>query len=468
MIIRNADTARTAFLLILLGVVLTCGGPVLAVQIDRTGDDSIDHQWWQLQFTVHVSSEDSFYVRLPYPYYKVAYKWSEYRTEEIAVDVEGSCGPIEYILYYYNPDYSNSGVWVKVMNPCEDNVVTLRVKQSADLHLPGISQPLTHQVHNNWMSGTSVVDVNNSAVAQALVQALDLPGDWHTGGHRAETEQVVNWLNKNVSWEEVDAYEPYPASWVLTQRRGNCDEWAHAACALMLKAGIPAKYVMVGAIPSSNATGMKFDDAGLHAPVAYWDGFGWILIDPRMTSGFTWISRVILGADQDETGVRIELAPDYLQYATSDEVYSYDSGSESGYLTTYPWRCTQYSWEILEHYEKLNDQGALSVEPRSDIIPIELTAVENESAPWIHDVLSNYPNPCNPGSFFNVKLRRPGRVQLDLFSIDGKLVANIWTGWMQSGRQTLYWDSRGVPSGIYVARLRCPLGTTARKIVVLK
>ena len=88
-------------LCILLAVVLPANG--ICIQIDFTGSDRIDGQSWQIEFTIlNINSEESFYVRLPYPNYTMNGRWSVYSTQKINVNVVGERGPVYYDEYIYN------------------------------------------------------------------------------------------------------------------------------------------------------------------------------------------------------------------------------------------------------------------------------------------------------------------------------------------------------------------------------
>jgi len=69
-------------------------------------------------------------------------------------------------------------------------------------------------------------------------------------------------------------------------------------------------------------------------------------------------------------------------------------------------------------------------------------------------VLQNRPNPFNPGTWIGFALPTPGRVQIRIFSIDGRLVKTLLDGERGSGYGQVLWDGRddqglGAPSGVY-------------------
>ncbi len=344
------------------------------------------------------------------------------------------------------------------------------VSQSAILNLPGLDYPMYHYTNNGWMDGSEIVDVYHYQIEEVLSEAQAMDDDWHVRGFWSEPEKIINWLNQNMTWDDDNRYEPWQASYVLNPsvRYGNCDEWAHAACALLLKAGIPARVAMVGGIDAFNATQLKFPQATSHLCVSYWDGFGWIMIDPQWSSGFTFISRVFLGADRDSKGVMISTYPDYIHNQIYNSKCSCESGYQYGCLQEECYRCPQYQWEILEHYEKRDENLLVGTEPQNCIIPSDVVSVEEETTQPHRLTFENYPNPFNPRTIFRFHIIEAGRVSIKIYSVDGKLLETVVDEEMSPGEKNLIWSSERISSGIYLARFESPSGESVRKLVILK
>jgi hypothetical protein len=448
--------------------VIIITSPVSARQLDYTGDDRSTGQTWRQELWIPTAGLDSFSVRLLYPNYTMVGRWASYRTDEIEITVQCyEVGTYWYELHHYNQGYSNQGVWLKVMYPPGDIWITYRIKQSVTLNLLGHNYALQHFTNNGWMNGTEFVDANSPVVASVLNEAKLLQGDWHQRAYWKEPEQIVNWMCEELTWEDTDAYTSKSASQTLTHRYGDCDDWAHAACALLIKAGIAARVVVVGALTSYNETIYSFPKVGMHVCLSYWDGFGWVMIDPSMSSGFTFISRVFLGADQDVDNLKIITDPEYLIYHVQGECFCED-GNQYGLLTCEGARCRSYWTDVLEHYELPNPQPLVGTEPRNCIIPNVVTAVE-EGVPdargaWI----VNYPNPFNPVTTFRFQVERERRVSLEIYSVDGRLVGKVVDEWMSPGEREVRWEARGLATGIYFACLRGAGVVETRKIVILK
>jgi hypothetical protein len=455
---------------ILIAALALSIGPGGTTELDYTGAENIIDQEWKLEFTLLSMGEETFSVRLPFPDYTYKGKWATYSTHKDSVYAVGECGPILYELYHYNQGYSNQGVWLKMIYcTCYENTVHLTVRQSAKLDLPGLDYPLTLHTNNPWMDGSNIVDVYSPIVENVLSEALALPGDWHQRGWRGVPEQIVNWMNENMSWSgSYQTHYPKSASQVLTERVGHCEEWAHAACALFLKAGIAAKVVMAGTLPTYNSTQFRFNEPDWHLCVAYWDGFGWILIDPYFSSGFSIVNRVILGADRDSWGLKIRTNPEYLLDHIANVDFDYTEGNYSGSLYEVQWRCTQYQRDILEHYEYAAGPPLEGFEPICNIVPNTPTEAEY-TCPEVSSIhFSNHPNPFNPVTTFSFIVNRPGTVRIDLFSVEGKYLETACEKYCDAGLNEISWHCASIPSGVYFARISTRSGTATRKVVILR
>jgi endonuclease I len=82
-----------------------------------------------------------------------------------------------------------------------------------------------------------------------------------------------------------------------------------------------------------------------------------------------------------------------------------------------------------------------------------------------------HPNPFNPATVIELVLARPGRVRVQVFAVDGRLVRTLLDAWRETGPVRLSWDGRGeapVASGSYFCRLQGTDGRDTRKLLLLK
>ncbi|HNR69388.1 MAG TPA: right-handed parallel beta-helix repeat-containing protein [bacterium] len=104
----------------------------------------------------------------------------------------------------------------------------------------------------------------------------------------------------------------------------------------------------------------------------------------------------------------------------------------------------------------------------------------DRQTPAQFDLLPNYPNPFNPTTAILFDLPRPARVELTVYSIDGKRVKSLENRNLQAGRHQRLWDGTDrngirVASGVYFYRLQAisidsqaPLYFCSKKMALTK
>lgn len=80
----------------------------------------------------------------------------------------------------------------------------------------------------------------------------------------------------------------------------------------------------------------------------------------------------------------------------------------------------------------------------------------------------NYPNPFNPGTTIEYELAKSDWVNLKIYDITGKEVANLVNAEMGAGLHRIYWSSDGLTAGIYCYTISVNGITQTKKLVLLK
>jgi hypothetical protein len=80
----------------------------------------------------------------------------------------------------------------------------------------------------------------------------------------------------------------------------------------------------------------------------------------------------------------------------------------------------------------------------------------------------NYPNPFNPDTKIGFRLSEKGFTSLKLYDVLGREVATLVSEIMTAGHHEVSWNARGLPSGVYFARLFSDEYSGTRKLVLLK
>ncbi len=94
-------------------------------------------------------------------------------------------------------------------------------------------------------------------------------------------------------------------------------------------------------------------------------------------------------------------------------------------------------------------------------------------APLRTELLANVPNPFNPSTELSFMLAQPGSVRLQIYSVQGRLVATLVNGELAAGRHDVTWrglddSGRAVASGAYIVRLDADGDTQSRRITLMK
>jgi len=101
-----------------------------------------------------------------------------------------------------------------------------------------------------------------------------------------------------------------------------------------------------------------------------------------------------------------------------------------------------------------------------------LTVVEdekpNEPAPSSFALLQNHPNPFRSATTIRFVIRRPERVVLQVFDLNGRLVTTLIDRQINSGVHALKFETPSLPNGVYIYRLRAGASMQQRKLVVLR
>lgn len=103
-----------------------------------------------------------------------------------------------------------------------------------------------------------------------------------------------------------------------------------------------------------------------------------------------------------------------------------------------------------------------------------VTSAGTPPAPGSARLAGNYPNPFNPATSIRYQLATPGRVEIDIHAVDGRLVRRIDEGARAAGAHAVTWrgdtaNGNRAASGVYICRLRVDgVPADARRMVLLK
>ena len=89
------------------------------------------------------------------------------------------------------------------------------------------------------------------------------------------------------------------------------------------------------------------------------------------------------------------------------------------------------------------------------------------------ELYQNYPNPFNPSTTIRYDVGESSIVKLDIFNIQGQLIATLVDEYKSAGTHHAYWDGRNrsgsnCSSGVYIYQLSTPSARMNKQMVLVK
>jgi N-acetylneuraminic acid mutarotase len=78
----------------------------------------------------------------------------------------------------------------------------------------------------------------------------------------------------------------------------------------------------------------------------------------------------------------------------------------------------------------------------------------------------NFPNPAQNQTYIPFELLNAAFVTIDLVNLEGKQMATIYSGQLNSGKHTVSMSAENIPSGVYLYRLKTKDGIAVKKLIV--
>lgn len=104
----------------------------------------------------------------------------------------------------------------------------------------------------------------------------------------------------------------------------------------------------------------------------------------------------------------------------------------------------------------------------ANIVLSPVVSVEGEGVPTLFSLDQNYPNPFNPATTIRFTLPEEEFVSLKVMNILGQEIAILVEGLRPAGAQSVTFDARDLPSGVYLYRLAAGGFSAMKRMIVLK
>lgn len=104
-----------------------------------------------------------------------------------------------------------------------------------------------------------------------------------------------------------------------------------------------------------------------------------------------------------------------------------------------------------------------------DFVLKTLTSSEIDSEnPQDFELYQNYPNPFNPTTVISFQLEKPSEITLTVFDTIGRVVETLFDGSKSTGKHSIAFDAKSLPSGLYYYTLSVNGFETSQKMILLK
>lgn len=100
--------------------------------------------------------------------------------------------------------------------------------------------------------------------------------------------------------------------------------------------------------------------------------------------------------------------------------------------------------------------------------PVAIKSAGTPQIPRSVFLYPNYPNPFNAATVIKFYLAKSEKVELSVYSIDGRLIGKLVSSKMPAGLHHYKWNAADYSSGVYIFRLRAGRQVYQRKCVLVK
>jgi hypothetical protein len=131
---------------------------------------------------------------------------------------------------------------------------------------------------------------------------------------------------------------------------------------------------------------------------------------------------------------------------------------------------TDYEWYLTATCSSGNSLASAKSYFTTEEAPASITS-STKALPEVSDQrnkLSVFPNPATSNATISFSLSKPGKVSLNVFSIEGKLIKNIADRNFEAGDYQLSLDTKDLKAGIYILNMQSLGSFQTKKLVVIK
>jgi hypothetical protein len=122
--------------------------------------------------------------------------------------------------------------------------------------------------------------------------------------------------------------------------------------------------------------------------------------------------------------------------------------------------------EIVEYAETMNFTSDMIIGDGFE--PFALSREGNSIQPQAYRISDAYPNPFNPVTSFSYTIPEDGMVQVAIYDVNGRMVAELINGYQSAGTHPVVWDANELSSGVYMVNMIAGDYSTVQKVMLVK
>ena len=123
--------------------------------------------------------------------------------------------------------------------------------------------------------------------------------------------------------------------------------------------------------------------------------------------------------------------------------------------------------EVIEYTERLTFENYMVVGDGFDTYNLRRES-RDSVIPSAYGISEVYPNPFNPVTSFEYTVPEDGMVQVAVFDINGRMVAELINGYITAGTYPVTWNASDLSSGIYMLHMISGDFSTLQKMMLIK
>lgn len=402
-----------------------------AVRLLRSNASGSDLEFGNRRFSN--TNHNFFKDRVPIEFFYTIFNWNGYQDKKLMLYNIGSSDLNISDIRFLTDKFSVIESFPIVINPGNKKEITVRFSPSAE----GIIRDTMAIVSNDEQSPLEIIPLWGEGIAYNFVLNASVDGTephWNVPLNAVFYTSTSNWVSST------------PSPWSFPISGGNLSSVVNTSSDPSIKAtyefslpdSLTGQYTLEYSGPSGSS------NAAQHAIVD--------LITPLYMNPIP-----ALGDTQRVTDVNLRAVQSNNQWIRigAETIFQINGGGQTTIIITNPY------------------QGADLL--RMDLIRVKkyyppsfINTGNSQTNPDRYSLLQNFPNPFNPSTKIEYSLSERGHVNLLVYDILGRKVAELVNNIQEAGLHSVNFSARDLSSGVYFYRITSRKFSSTRKMLLLR